>query len=402
MFQREMNETDRTSFGTQNQAHLAASLFFASTFALVFVLGISSNFLVIGVFFLKSQLRQYSNFFFVNLSISDILVLIACMPVTIGDLFSPDVWPYGQLYCQTYAFFEYCFTSASSFTIILISIERFVAIQRPLEVKELFNRRNSIIILTLVWLLSILISLPFLSVPQYVRDEGLTQCIFNFSSFNLIYVVVFYVLLIFVPPVLLIFLYSLIINRVYRYYKDLKRFTDKEIRPSICSRSSPPLLKRHIPKSKSLQFENDFVISQKNSLKRSFIYRKSFSGGERRMTKFDNSIALKKHRLNTTITISLVALAFYLCQLPIRIFLLWSYYKNQFAPVLLLPDNTTQATAINQTGSMQHTEFIQSTNLVAYLTTLVYFLQCISNPIIYNLVSTKFRKAFLKISRLQY
>jgi hypothetical protein len=115
------------------------SIIFSAIFAFIFLFGIFTNLLVIGVFILRSEFRQYTNFFFINLSIADILVLLFCIPITITDLYSPDQWHYGQFYCQMYTFFEYCVTSVSSFTIVSISFERYYAVTKPLEVIDIYN-----------------------------------------------------------------------------------------------------------------------------------------------------------------------------------------------------------------------------------------------------------------------
>jgi hypothetical protein len=115
-----------------------SSVIFASIFALIFLFGIVTNLLVIGVFILRSEFHQFTNFFFINLSVADILVLLFCIPITITDLFSPDEWHYGKFYCKVYTFFEYCVTTVSSFTIISISVERYYAVTKPLEVCRCF------------------------------------------------------------------------------------------------------------------------------------------------------------------------------------------------------------------------------------------------------------------------
>lgn len=87
-------------------------------------------------------------------------------------------------------------------------------------------------------------------------------------------------------------------------------------------------------------------------------------------------------KINFTIVISLVTLAFFCCQLPIRIFILWSYAKP---PMEIIDEH---ATVKNE---------IQLINIISYLTRFIYFLHCISNPIIYNILSIKFRRAFLSL-----
>lgn len=131
------NNTDDPYSDLQNKSLSYIPMIFGSLFSLTFIFGIFTNFLVVIVFIFKSELRQYTNYFFANLSIADILVLIVCIPVALSDCFSPDIWPLGGFYCRMYYFIESCVTSVSSLTIILISLERFFAISKPLSVNKL-------------------------------------------------------------------------------------------------------------------------------------------------------------------------------------------------------------------------------------------------------------------------
>ena len=91
-----------TNFITNNNMSIPVHLFdtkelssmsviFAIIFGVILIIGIFTNLLVIGVFILNSEFRHFTNFFFVNLSIADILVLVCCIPITITDLFSPVI-----------------------------------------------------------------------------------------------------------------------------------------------------------------------------------------------------------------------------------------------------------------------------------------------------------------------
>lgn len=76
------------------------TFFFAIFFIASFILGIAGNSLVIYAFLSKKELRSHTNIFFINLSISDILVILVCVPVALTDLFLPDNWYYGYIYCK--------------------------------------------------------------------------------------------------------------------------------------------------------------------------------------------------------------------------------------------------------------------------------------------------------------
>ena len=81
-------------------SHQIVTFIFGVLFTLTFIVGLFTNAIVIVVFVFKSELRQFTNYFFTNLSISDILVLIVCMPIAITDLFKPDSWFFGKFYCK--------------------------------------------------------------------------------------------------------------------------------------------------------------------------------------------------------------------------------------------------------------------------------------------------------------
>jgi hypothetical protein len=132
------------------------SLILTLIYGFIFLFGIFSNIVVIFVYIINKDFKKHTNYFFISLSISDLLILVICIPIAINDIWSPNIWYFGIIYCKfinvlnfyfklkkhkiklklgkLYYFSEYFFTSASSFTIILISIERYIAIANPLKV----------------------------------------------------------------------------------------------------------------------------------------------------------------------------------------------------------------------------------------------------------------------------
>ena len=109
------------------------SIILSIVYGVIFLFGIAANLVVVFVYIFKDGLNKTTNYFFISLSISDIFVLIVCIPIIITELFSNE-WLYGIVYCKLYYFTEYYVTSVSSFTIITISIERSIAVFRPFKV----------------------------------------------------------------------------------------------------------------------------------------------------------------------------------------------------------------------------------------------------------------------------
>lgn len=89
----------------EKQSSLSEPIAFACLYVLIFLFGIISNSIVIMVYLFNNEFKKHSNYFFANLSISDNLVLLICVPVAITDLFTDGQWRFGEFYCN----FKICF-----------------------------------------------------------------------------------------------------------------------------------------------------------------------------------------------------------------------------------------------------------------------------------------------------
>ena len=92
---------------------------------------------------------------------------------------------------------------------------------------------------------------------------------------------------------------------------------------------------------------------------------------------YSNNLLAKRKQ---TITICLISLAFFFCQLPIKIFQLFNTYYT------LNP------------SSVYHLEILfPFLNSVFMISKFLFFLHSLSNPIIYNLMSSKFSSSFKNV-----
>lgn len=88
-----------------------------------------------------------------------------------------------------------------------------------------------------------------------------------------------------------------------------------------------------------------------------------------------NLVAKRKQ----TITLCLISLAFFFCQIPIRLFQIFNTFY-----------------VFPETDEDKHTKF-KYLNALFLVSKMLYFLHGTSNPIIYNLMSTKFSKSFKSV-----
>ena len=113
---------------------LSSLIFFTIVYIIVLLSGLMGNFIVLFVIFKNNDSKHFTNYFFANLSLADIFVLLFCIPTAIHDIWAKDQWYMGKFFCLSNQYIESCATSVSSLTIMAISFERFIAICEPFKV----------------------------------------------------------------------------------------------------------------------------------------------------------------------------------------------------------------------------------------------------------------------------
>ena len=69
-------------------------------YIVIFIVGMTGNFLVVLVVCRTHEMRNTTNFFLVNLSVADLLVILVCMPSAFVDIYSKEVWYLGPVMCK--------------------------------------------------------------------------------------------------------------------------------------------------------------------------------------------------------------------------------------------------------------------------------------------------------------
>ena len=82
------------------------SIIFVIIYVVIFLIGLSSNSVVILVYLFNRKFKNNLNYLFANLSISAFLVLTLCVPIAITDLLNDGYWKLGFFYCK-YLFLNY-------------------------------------------------------------------------------------------------------------------------------------------------------------------------------------------------------------------------------------------------------------------------------------------------------
>lgn len=150
----------------------ALSLFFMTLAALVM------NFLVCLVVYRSKELRRHiSSVFIVNLAICDFLIAVFAMPYSFGAVLA-DEWPFGRFWCQTSAFWNMVLGLAAVLTLATISADRYIAVCKPLQYRAKMTVQCALVMISLVWLQSIVFSLVPIGFGWYEFNPRYFFCTF--------------------------------------------------------------------------------------------------------------------------------------------------------------------------------------------------------------------------------
>lgn len=117
------------------------------------------NVVVLLVFQRKPQLLHVANRFVLNLLLADLLQTVLVMPFAIAATV-PGVWPLDARLCQALVVLMHLFAFAGVNTIIVVSVDRYLAIIHPLSYPTRMTPHLGTNLIICTWVLSLLQSTP--------------------------------------------------------------------------------------------------------------------------------------------------------------------------------------------------------------------------------------------------
>ena len=179
----------------------------AAILVCLIILAFVGNVLVCIAVFKTAHLRTIPNMFITNLAVSDILMAIVCMPISLHVLTSGK-WPFSSSVCDMHGFFMFTFGIVSQVNVSVIAVNRYFALCRPFECKAIFTKINVLFMIAILWILPSVASVPpLVGWGYYAFHPGKAFCIYPFHV-NLIYTTIVQLLFIAFPMGLVVFSYT--------------------------------------------------------------------------------------------------------------------------------------------------------------------------------------------------
>ncbi|KAG9485236.1 hypothetical protein GDO78_008362, partial [Eleutherodactylus coqui] len=181
------------------------------------ITGTLGNFLVIYAFCRSRSLRSPANMFIINLAISDFCMSITQAPVFFATSLHKR-WIFGEKGCELYAFCGALFGITSMITLMVIAVDRYFVITRPLASIGVMSKKRAVLILLFVWLYSLSWSLPpFFGWSAYVPEGLFTSCTWDYMTFTpsvRAYTMLLFCFVFFIPLFIIIYCYIFIFKAI--------------------------------------------------------------------------------------------------------------------------------------------------------------------------------------------
>ena len=189
--------------------------------SILLVWSLLGNVLVIAVVYCDQRLRtMISNYLIVSMAVSDMLIPLVAVPYYIArESVRPNEWlvegPLDEALCKLVPFLFQISPYVSSFNVVIIAFQRFVAIVYPTRM-EILTRKTRWILIPFPWILAMALSSPLFYILRLNKEHGYTICDYSWapafdpSEAHMTYMCIIAIIGFLIPLIAIISLYSII------------------------------------------------------------------------------------------------------------------------------------------------------------------------------------------------
>ena len=221
-----MNSTANESSGSHNCLaqlnYTAWNIGGTVAYCLFIIDSLAANSLIVMIVYKTPNLRKPINYFIANMASSDLLFPIFLIPWNLSGLHTTSLLiggPLGQVFCKLSPFFGDVSIEVSIQNLILIAVDRFGAVVFPLRSPLIRSKLCSFFIIA-TWIVAVAVTSPYLFANEIVESPEGNRCgtkwkkVFGESLSHDSFKLAYHTLFIYIPVMLLIILYSIIVIKL--------------------------------------------------------------------------------------------------------------------------------------------------------------------------------------------
>ncbi|ESO89304.1 hypothetical protein LOTGIDRAFT_105958 [Lottia gigantea] len=188
-------------------------IFLGIVIIVTMTISICGNMVVCYLVYRKPSMRSAINLLLAHIALSDILLSVLIMPFSLVTLITRR-WLLTEIFCGILGFLQTYFISVGVLVLLAISGDRYLIIAKR---KEKLNLKRSRKTLLIIWSLCAVVTLPPLfGWTDYAFEDDFIMCALktSFSFSNVFYVCFFTILTFYVPVLLMLSAFTLIVHIV--------------------------------------------------------------------------------------------------------------------------------------------------------------------------------------------
>ena len=135
------------------------------SFSFIVLLAIIGNSLVILVVACNKQMRNTTNLLIINLAFADLFFVVICAPCT-AITYTTTQWPLGVFLCKLNKYVSNVTAYASVYTLVMMSLDRYLAVVHPIRSMTIRNVKNCTIVIIILWVI-----ICCANVPVYIIND---------------------------------------------------------------------------------------------------------------------------------------------------------------------------------------------------------------------------------------
>lgn len=147
----------------------AFKIFVYFMYCAVFIVALFGNGLVCYVVKTTPRMKTVTNYFIMNLAVGDILMTLFCVPFSFVSMLLLRYWPFGVFMCKLVNFTQAVSVLVSAYTLLALSIDRYIVIMRPL--KPRLGKAAAKWIMAGVWAGAVITAAPIPVVSQLLKPS---------------------------------------------------------------------------------------------------------------------------------------------------------------------------------------------------------------------------------------
>ena len=215
------NVTEHQRSEDSDPRSTVAVAFQAGFLVLVILSSVVGNALILLAIYRNHRLRSITSVFIASLAVADLGVALIGMPFTLVSSIT-YTWIFGEFFCKINGLTNSIFCISSMLNLAAVSIDRYIAIIKPLNYPLIMTPRKAFLMLLHVWVQALLCAiLPLLGWSQYTYITNESICTADWGA-DIPYTMFIFGSCFFVPLAIMGYCYYHILRAARRHSEKAK------------------------------------------------------------------------------------------------------------------------------------------------------------------------------------